>query len=200
MSGAQTPPAGAAGSDPSMEDILASIRRILSEEETPATAEPPPEAPAADPEPSLPPDIDDEPDDVLVLDNSMLLPDPEPEPEPEPMPLAPSPPVTVMAQPIPMLELEPEPEPEPAAPFQFDEPALLAPAAAAAATSSVSNLVRSLAADRSSRVYHGGPTIEDLVREEMRPLLKLWLDQNLPPLVERLVRAEIERVVARAVP
>ena len=74
------------------------------------------------------------------------------------------------------------------------------PAAAAAATSSVSNLVRSLAADRSSRVYHGGPTIEDLVREEMRPLLKLWLDQNLPPLVERLVRAEIERVVARAVP
>ncbi len=44
------------------------------------------------------------------------------------------------------------------------------------------------------------PTIEDLVREELRPLLKAWLDENLPPLVERLVRAEIERVVGRVVP
>ena len=44
------------------------------------------------------------------------------------------------------------------------------------------------------------PTIEDLVREEMRPLLKEWLDTHLPPLVERLVRAEIERLVNRTNP
>jgi uncharacterized protein len=37
-------------------------------------------------------------------------------------------------------------------------------------------------------------TLEDLVRELLRPLLKSWLDDNLPSLVERLVRAEIERV------
>ena len=37
-------------------------------------------------------------------------------------------------------------------------------------------------------------TLEDLVREMLRPLLKTWLDDNLPGLVERLVRAEIERV------
>jgi cell pole-organizing protein PopZ len=37
-------------------------------------------------------------------------------------------------------------------------------------------------------------TLEDLVREMLRPLLKSWLDDNLPSLVERLVRAEIERV------
>jgi hypothetical protein len=37
-------------------------------------------------------------------------------------------------------------------------------------------------------------TLEDLVREMLRPLLKSWLDDNLPGLVERLVRAEIERV------
>jgi cell pole-organizing protein PopZ len=37
-------------------------------------------------------------------------------------------------------------------------------------------------------------TLEDLVREMMRPMLKAWLDDNLPNLVERLVRAEIERV------
>ena len=33
-----------------------------------------------------------------------------------------------------------------------------------------------------------------LVREMLRPMLKVWLDDNLPSLVERLVRAEIERV------
>jgi cell pole-organizing protein PopZ len=37
-------------------------------------------------------------------------------------------------------------------------------------------------------------TLEDLVREMLRPMLKIWLDDNLPGLVERLVRAEIERV------
>lgn len=37
-------------------------------------------------------------------------------------------------------------------------------------------------------------TLEDLVREMLRPMLKSWLDDNLPGLVERIVRAEIERV------
>jgi cell pole-organizing protein PopZ len=37
-------------------------------------------------------------------------------------------------------------------------------------------------------------TLEDLVKEMLRPMLKSWLDDNLPNLVERLVRAEIERV------
>jgi cell pole-organizing protein PopZ len=37
-------------------------------------------------------------------------------------------------------------------------------------------------------------TLEDLVREMLRPMLKAWLDDNLPSMVERIVRAEIERV------
>jgi cell pole-organizing protein PopZ len=37
-------------------------------------------------------------------------------------------------------------------------------------------------------------TLEDLVREMLKPMLKAWLDDNLPNIVERLVRAEIERV------
>lgn len=37
-------------------------------------------------------------------------------------------------------------------------------------------------------------TLEDLVREEVRPILTAWLDQNLPPLVERLVQKEIKRI------
>jgi cell pole-organizing protein PopZ len=39
-----------------------------------------------------------------------------------------------------------------------------------------------------------GPTLEDLVKQMLRPMLKDWIDDNLPQLVERLVRAEIERV------
>jgi len=41
---------------------------------------------------------------------------------------------------------------------------------------------------------HNARTLEDLVTEMLRPMLRDWLDLNLPPLVERLVRAEIERV------
>ncbi len=75
---------------------------------------------------------------------------------------------------------------------------LTSPETANAAAGSVTNLVRALTSDRGAQVSSGGPTIADLVREEMRPMLKAWLDSNLPPLVERLVRAEIERVISRA--
>ena len=88
----------------------------------------------------------------------------------------------------------------PGRPSRLEPPDLVAPEAAAAAASSVGSLVRTLAAGRATQVYSGGPTLEDMVRAELRPLLKEWLDANLPPLVERLVRAEIERVVGRAVP
>lgn len=37
-------------------------------------------------------------------------------------------------------------------------------------------------------------TLEDLTKDLLRPLLKSWLDQNLPPLVQRLIREEIERI------
>jgi cell pole-organizing protein PopZ len=81
-----------------------------------------------------------------------------------------------------------------------DAPGLIAPAAAAAAAASVGSLLRAVSSERGSQVYRGGPSIEDVVREEIRPILKDWLDTHLPPLVERLVRAEIERVVNRALP
>ena len=58
-------------------------------------------------------------------------------------------------------------------------------------------LVNSLARQRNVAVSRGGPLLEDIVREELRPLLKAWLDSNLPGLVERLVRAEIERLIER---
>ncbi len=42
---------------------------------------------------------------------------------------------------------------------------------------------------------HSDGTLKDMSRDLLRPMLKSWLDENLPALVERLVKAEIERVV-----
>jgi cell pole-organizing protein PopZ len=71
---------------------------------------------------------------------------------------------------------------------------------AAATQSVVAGLMRQLSTERSTPVYREGPSLEDLVREEMRPLLKYWLDTHLPPMVERLVRSELDRLIARAAP
>lgn len=65
---------------------------------------------------------------------------------------------------------------------------LLSPAADAAIASSLSALGDLVLPQRDR-------TVEDLVKEILRPMLKDWLDENLPQLVEQLVRAEIERVV-----
>jgi uncharacterized protein len=43
-------------------------------------------------------------------------------------------------------------------------------------------------------IVHNSQTLDDLVREMLRPILKVWLDDNLPGMVERLVRAELERL------
>ena len=40
-------------------------------------------------------------------------------------------------------------------------------------------------------------TLEDLVREMLQPIIKIWLDDNLPAMVERLVRVEIEQISPR---
>ena len=62
------------------------------------------------------------------------------------------------------------------------------------------SLVRSMSLDRTVSVSRGGVSLEDIVREEIRPVLKSWLESHLPSLVERIVRAEIERVVDRSKP
>ncbi|MCX5493837.1 DUF2497 domain-containing protein [Kaistia dalseonensis] len=64
---------------------------------------------------------------------------------------------------------------------------LMSPAADAAVHAAFGSLSGAVGSSQSR-------TIEDLVKEVLRPMLKNWLDTNLPPLVERLVRDEIERV------
>ena len=61
----------------------------------------------------------------------------------------------------------------------------------AATTAAVDSAFNTLA---QTVLVQNGRTLEDLVREMLRPMLKIWLDDNLPSMVERLVRAEIERV------
>jgi cell pole-organizing protein PopZ len=77
---------------------------------------------------------------------------------------------------------------------------LISDKATDAAASSIGALVRSMTAEKSIAISKGSSiTIEDIVRDEIRPLLKSWLDSHLPSLVERIVRTEIERVISRSV-
>ena len=176
----QTQPAPTA--DPSMEDILASIRRILSEDET--ASAPQAAGPAAA-------------EDVLELDDTMLR--SEPPVSSEAAAAAVSAPASAPAAlPSPAADPMPAPIAAPALPAPEVSAGLVGAAAEAAAASSVASLLRTIASDRALQVRSTGPTIEDLVRQGLRPLLKEWLDAHLPALVERLVRTEIERVVGRA--
>lgn len=169
MSGTpQDPPKPGAG-DPAMDDILASIRRILNEDEAQPGTPPASEAEAGSASPAAAEPLD--------LTEAMMVEAPA---------ATPAPPAA-----------EPAPAEEPAAP---PAGALVAPAVLAATTAAVGQLLKAVAQERASPIHRNGPSIEDVVREELRPLLKEWLDRHLPPLVERLVRAEIERLVGRALP
>jgi cell pole-organizing protein PopZ len=188
--------------EPTMEEILASIRRIISEEDRPADAgeevllqpaAPPveakaPPAPEPIPEPvmsrSPPPRIFDEPedlpsrpleDDLMVVEHEAEFePMPEPEPEPEPAP----PP-------------RPAPRPQAAAPQAewrpMNQETLTSEPVAHQAAGSLSKLMGSM-------LVSSGATLDDVVRELMKPMLKDWLDANLSAIVEAEVAKEIDRI------
>lgn len=131
----------------SMEEILASIRRIIAEDDAAkpgADAPAPPVKPAS--KPAVPEPTAMSQDDIDAMLSSFDQPAPVPPPSPSP-----------------------PPEPEPAVDAAFN---------ALGQTVLVQN----------------ARTLEDLVKEMLRPMLKSWLDDNLPHLVERMVHDEIERV------
>lgn len=171
--------------EPSMEEILASIRRIIADDQAVKPAEP---APARTPAPgnddvldlaemeepapraaAKPAPLDLETLDFDSIDFDAI--DVEPDPEPEPPP--------VMAAPEPVRRPEPAPEPEPAT--------LISPSAGASVNQAF-NMLANTVSSQNAR------SLEDLVQDMLKPMLKAWLDDNLPVMVERLVRAEIERV------
>jgi cell pole-organizing protein PopZ len=215
----------------SMEEILASIRKIISEDEAKPTVlrptiAPLPDAPKAAAnnvsrlfadEPAEPPVSEQatvdatqaEPADGFHAQVELVSEDPTlsfPRYHDE----------ELEAGAEPELETEPEPEPEPVQartqerrmtiepaaaveaalstpdwkPAPQQQPTLLSPRADAAVASAFNHLAGTILANNSR-------TIEQMAEDMMRPMLKDWLDDNLPPLVERLVREEIERVSRR---
>lgn len=198
--------------DPSMEEILASIRRIISEGEqsedgaatedvseqemepelepepevveTPdvvETLEPEPEVEGAEDVLELTEKVED--DGTVVSLNASAATEVEYEVE------------LVEESPAPSL---PEPEREIGPTTPVDEDRLVSDEAAAVSADAFSALSRSVAASGAAeagmRLGGSDRTIEDVVREAVRPLLKDWLDRNLPGLVQKLVQDEIRRL------
>ena len=174
----------AAAQEPTMEEILASIRRIISEDEPPADTEAPEAHAAPEPAPQALAEPEPEPEDVLEL--TELAPEPEAletHGDLDVLPAAPA---------------EPEPAPVAAAavvasPDPVEEPLLVSAPTAEAASASFGHLSRSI------RMPTDGATLEGVVRELLRPLLQSWLDEHLPGIVQNAVAEEVERLARRRV-
>lgn len=224
-----------------MEEILASIRRIIADEDTgkaakppaappkpappPMPAAPPPAAAVRPPEPVKPPAPPEPANNQTAIDAMLaemevtakpaaVAPPPPPKPvEPPPADIldlteamtAPSPAAVSpsfrtidAASDVVFTDRHPDPAAEqalrlageprrPMSSFDSDNQGLIS----SATMSAVDNAFNSLA---HTVLGNNARTLEDLVKEMLRPMLKGWLDDNLPTLVERIVRAEIERV------
>jgi uncharacterized protein len=201
--------------EPSMEEILASIRRIIADEDTskalPQAAEPvPPPPPVAQHAgPATPPRAATPAREsgLKQIDIDAMLTDLKAEPAPAPA----APDVLELTE-----SMAAQPSAAPATAFRtidgqsdvvFEErepepvdldhghdqraaavhPELISSATSDAVNSAFNTLAQTV-------LVQNARTLEDLVREMLRPMLKTWLDDNLPGLVERLVRAEIDRV------
>jgi cell pole-organizing protein PopZ len=79
-------------------------------------------------------------------------------------------------------------------PPPFEAPAAPPPAPQILSRSTVSAVESAFNTLANTVLSNNARTLEDLVKEMLRPMLKSWLDDNLPGLVERIVKAEIERV------
>lgn len=139
--------------EPSVEEILQSIKQVIARDSRPA--------PRADRtrRPAAAPCLDD--DDVLELQAAA--------------------------------QIEPETEPDTA-----DEPALLDEVARESMRGSLAALAMLAEPGAAPQIVRSGETsLEGMVRDMLRPALAEWLDRNLPPMVERLVAAEIARIVGK---
>jgi uncharacterized protein len=170
--------------DQSMEDILQSIKRIIADEDQPADA--------------------NSGSDVLEL-TELLSEDVSVKDAPI---LAPSTEMSIddiMAAPMvadvpPAIEAAPvAPTPTPTASPAVTADALMSDMTLAASASALNAIIHSPSAPAAigkSPAFRSGATVEDLVLEALRPMLKDWLDSNLPGLVQSLVEKEIRRLSA----
>jgi cell pole-organizing protein PopZ len=183
--------------EPSMEEILASIRNMIGEERGAEKAAPSRSAPARSgaPAPQIVFSQDDPSPRVSQEAPQRVGPPSAPEAK-----LSPGEKLSPEAKPTPRTKPAPEAmgraaaapktqalSPEPLAFALSEDEPLLSTEAGQSVTSAFEALSANLAA-------HGAEIAREMAREMLRPMLKAWLDENLPGIVERLVRAEIERV------
>jgi cell pole-organizing protein PopZ len=220
--------------EPSMEEILASIRRIISEDGDEETAAAPEAAPGAVPDAVDEPEavaeaveeedvleltdeiqddgtvvnlntgeavaIEETPEEfveALELDEGeeveLEMVDAEEEPLEEAVAEA-----EAEAEPAPRVEEHPVPEPADVLAAEATD-SLISENSAINSVSSLSALAAAVDTHRRAVDPSIGPrTIEDLVKDVMRPMIREWLDDNLPSLVERMVGREIERMTREA--
>lgn len=175
--------------EPSMEEILASIRKIIADDSLGTKKDEPVKKPAKkEPEPVA---VEPEEDaDVLDLAQVAVVAGKPMEVEVEEMPeLEPEP---VMAfEPVPVVMTAPPAHAAAPAPIQ-NVAALQERIISDNAGSLVSQAFQTLA--RHTPLPAPGRSLEDVVAELLRPMLRDWLDDHLPGIVEKMVKAEIERV------
>lgn len=177
--------------DPSMDDILASIRKIISDDEARAQVSSDEATVQARGRPAVVPPTAGR-DDVLLLTD--LIEEPKSDAVPPPIPLPRIDPVRAAEMPQPSIE-----------PARSADSTLVDGGAATTTASAFSRLNQAVhdsvpqpaAPDPGPTVGTGGKTVEELVKETLRPMLKEWLDQNLPQVVERYVEREIVRLTRR---
>ena len=191
-----------------MEEILASIRRIIADDDASKTAKPAAPAPVISTRPGLPPappppaaaNSQDEVDAMLAkLDVRSAEP-----PATDVLDLT-----EEMAAPasnqaafrtidassdVVFTDRPSDPPAEPAPRIEESRRAAAPPDAALISASTVAAVDSAFNALAHTVIGQNARTLEDLVKEMLRPLLKSWLDDNLPGVVDRMVRAEIERV------
>ena len=150
--------------EPSIEEILASIRQIISDDDE-------------QPEEKLDSPVREENNDVFELTEDDLAKMDEPEED--------------------EIEFRDPVEEEPPMPPKQPAPTdILSSSTQSAALDSLTKLTTKMPIER-SRSYDG-VTLEDIVRELLHPMLREWMDDNLPPMVERIVQRELEKLARRA--
>ena len=156
-------------SEPSMEEILSSIKRIIAEDSATALAAPKPRRAVAAAMPVADRD-DDDADEPEVLELTQTVPAAD-----------------VAAEPV------AAPKVAAAAVPATDRPALVSEATAEASRAPLAALSSLIVKPE----VHGGDTLEGLLREMLKPMLAEWLEARLPDIVERMVAREISRITDR---
>lgn len=206
----------AAEQDHSIEEILASIRQIISDDTPAEGGTVPASAPEPTPQPisaapAATPSSQDAVDDVfelvdrVVAEEESFAPAPEPEPVLPPVAAPPiTPPITA-----PVIETASAPAAAavedvavprfsaPTAPMAEGDAQVFGDAAASATLGAFAKLSETILLER-QRALLSAVTLEDIVRELLTPLLRQWIDTHVPGMVERLVREELEKLARHA--